>query len=61
MLSRMRQQIFERAGAGTEGEDVDWGSYCTPIGQRWRAEQKLSCGEPFDDMHGSAAGWAIPE
>jgi hypothetical protein len=26
-----------------------------------RAKQELGSGEPFDDMHGSAADWAVPE
>src|SRR5258708_37054908 len=42
-------------------EDVDRGSCCAPVGLRWRAEQELSGGEPFDDVHGSATGRTVPE
>jgi hypothetical protein len=30
-------------------------------GQRRREKQELSCGEVFDDVHGSAADRAVPE
>jgi hypothetical protein len=34
---------------------------CGVLVERRGAKQKLGCGEPFDDMHGSAANRAVPE
>src|SRR5260370_26789486 len=30
------------------------------MGERWRTRQQLSCGEPFDDMHGASADGTVP-
>jgi hypothetical protein len=57
----MRQGIRVRAEARLEAEDADSGSCGAPIWLRWRAEQELGSGESFDDVHGSAADWAVPE
>jgi hypothetical protein len=57
----MRQELSVRAGARSEAEDADRGSCCAPVGLRWRAEQELRGREPFDDVHGSAAGRTVPE
>jgi hypothetical protein len=50
-----------RAEARAETEDVDRASCCAPAWLRWRAEQELRGGEPFDDAHGSAANRTVPE
>jgi len=50
-----------RAEARSEAEDGNSGSCCAPVGFRWRAEQELRGGEPFDNAHGSAADQTVPE
>ena len=40
---------------------LELGSCGTLAGQRRRAKQELSCGEVFDDVHGSATDRAVPE
>jgi hypothetical protein len=50
-----------RAEARLEAEDWNTGSCCVPVRLGWRAKQELRCGEPFDDAHGSAADWTVPE
>jgi hypothetical protein len=57
----MRQRVCVRAEARLEAEDGNEGSCCTPASFRRRAEQELGGGEPFDNVHGSAADWAVPE
>jgi hypothetical protein len=49
-----------RAGAqgAFEAEDVD--SCCTPAEPRRRSEEQLSGGEPFDNLHSSAAKGTVP-
>jgi len=57
----MRHRGSVRAGAGKQVEVGGVGSCGTLAGQRRRAKQELSCGEVFDDVHGSAADRAVPE
>ena len=56
-----RQGIRVRAEARTEVEDVDRASCSASVWLRWRAKQELRGGEPFDDVHGSTADWAVPD
>ena len=58
---QMGQGICMRAGARAEGEDGDRDSCGAPASLGWRAEQELRSGEPFNDMHISAANRAGPE
>ena len=57
----MRHRDSVRAGAGKQVEVGTVGSCGTLAGQRRRAKQELSCGEVFDDVHGSATDRAVPE
>ena len=57
----MRQGIRVRAEARATDGAVDRYSCCVPFWLRRRAEQELRGGEPFDDAHGCAAEWAVPE
>ena len=50
-----------RAEARAKADDVDIASCSAPFWVRWRAKQELGGGEPFDDPHGTAADWTIPE
>jgi hypothetical protein len=56
-----RQDICERAEARAKAEDEDCVSCSAPVWLRWGAEQQLRGGEPFDNAHGSAADWTVPE
>jgi hypothetical protein len=58
---QMRQGICLRAEARIGSEDVNRGSCSAPVWLRWRADQELRGGEPFDDAHGAAADRAFPE
>ena len=49
------------AEARAEVEDVDRASCSASIWLKWRAKQELRGGEPFDDVQGSTADWAVPE
>ena len=60
-MGQMRQGIRVRAEAWAKIEDVDNGSCGAPLCLRRGAKQDLRGGEPFDDAHGPAAGWAVPE
>jgi hypothetical protein len=50
-----------RAEARSEGEGGNGKSCGAPIVLRRRAKLELGSGETFDDVHGSAADWAVPE
>jgi hypothetical protein len=49
----MRHRDSVGAGAGKQVEVGTVGSCGTLAGQPRRAKQELSCGEVFDDVHGS--------
>jgi hypothetical protein len=56
----VRQGMCMRDGTRAQAKDADSGSSGPPFRLRWRAEQELRGGEPFDDVHGSAADWTLP-
>jgi hypothetical protein len=58
---QIRQGIWVRAEARAVTEDVSRTSCCAPVRLRRRAKQELRGREPFDDAHGSAADWTVPE
>ena len=60
-FAQTRQRIRVRGEARIEVEDVNRVSCCVPVWLRWRAEQELRGGEPFDDAHGCAADRTVPE
>ena len=60
-FGRKRQGIRVCAEARAEVEDVDRASCSASVWLRWRAKQELRGGEPFDDVHGSTADWAVPD
>ena len=60
-MGQVRQGIRVRAEACAKIEEVDNGSCGAPLCLRRGAKQDLRGGEPFDDAHGSATDWAIPE
>jgi hypothetical protein len=58
---QIRQRIWVRAEAQAVTEDVNRASCCVPLWLRWRAKQELRGREPFNNVRGSAADWAVPE
>jgi hypothetical protein len=60
-FAQMRQGVRAGAEARAEADDVDKSSCRAPVWLRWRAKQESRSGEPFDDAHGCAADWAVPE
>jgi hypothetical protein len=60
-FGRKRQGIRMCAEVRAEGEDVGRASCWVLVGLRRRAKQELRGREPFEDTHGSATNWAVPE
>jgi len=61
ICGKVRQVICVLAEARAEAEDLDSSSCCKAVRLRWRAKRELGGGEPFHDVHGSAADRAVPK